>query len=64
MTSLCYLQYPAWQRSIVDTAVKAGQFNALTAAVSAGDLIKEPVVLRRDADISFTARNGTLIRTH
>ena len=36
MTSLCCLQYPAWQRSIVDTAVKAGQFNTLAAALSAG----------------------------
>jgi hypothetical protein len=40
--------------------VKAGQFNAPAAAVSAGDLIKEPVVPRRDADISFTARQWAL----
>lgn len=60
MTSLCCLQYPAWQRSIAATAVKAGQFNAPTAAVSASDLIKEPAVLRRDGDISFTARQWVL----
>lgn len=56
MTSPCCLQSPAWQRSIVDSAAKAGQFNMLSAAVSAADLIKEPVVLRRDVDVSFTAR--------
>jgi hypothetical protein len=60
MTCLCCFQYPAWQRSIIDTAVKAGQFNALAAAVSAGDLSREPVAPRRDADISFTARQWAL----
>ena len=52
MTSLCCLQYPAWQRSIVDTAVKAGQFNTLAAALSAGDLV---VVLKGNGPFTVFA---------
>lgn len=65
MTSFCRLQYPPWPQSIVDTAVKAGQFNAPAAAGKKTDAQKvQGEVVRVDATMGgVTLRNAKVVIT-